>query len=82
MPDDGLEQQILDALVQIAPELDAQSLDRNASFRDQVDLDSVDFLNFVLALEARLGLRIPEIDYPKLSSLQGCTAYLRPKMAT
>ncbi|MFZ0255117.1 MAG: acyl carrier protein [Gammaproteobacteria bacterium] len=73
-----LEQQILDALREIAPELDAKSLDPSKSFRDQVELDSVDFLSFVLNLERRLGLHVPEVDYPKLSSLQGCITYFAP----
>jgi len=46
------------------------------SFRDQLDIDSVDFLNFVLALEQRLGRTIPQLDYPRLSTLDGCVAYL------
>lgn len=76
-----LEQQVLDALLEIAPELDAKSLDRTQHFRDQVELDSVDFLSFVLNLERRLGLHhVPEVDYPKLSSLQGCIGYLAPKV--
>jgi acyl carrier protein len=45
-----------------------------------VELDSVDFLNFVLDLESRLQHRIPEIDYPKLSSLAGCIHYLLPRL--
>jgi acyl carrier protein len=77
-----LEQQILDALLEIAPELDAKSLERSKSFRDQVELDSVDFLSFVLNLEQRLGLHVPEVDYPKLSSFQGCISYLAPRVAT
>ncbi len=75
-----LEQQVLDALLEIAPELDAKSLDRTKNFRDQVELDSVDFLSFVLNLERRLGLHVPEVDYPKLSSLQGCIGYLTTKV--
>ena len=76
-----LEKQILDALLEIAPELDATSLDRSKSFRDQVELDSVDFLSFVLNLERRLGLHVSEGDYPKLSSLQGCVSYLASRVA-
>lgn len=77
-----LEAQILDALREIAPELDAKSLDPSRSFRDQVELDSVDFLSFVLNLERRLGLHVPEVDYPKLSSLGGCIAYLAPRVSS
>lgn len=82
MTEEQLKEQILDALLEIAPELDARSLDPNKSFRDQVELDSVDFLNFVLNLERRFGVRVPEVDYPKLSSLQGCISYLAPRLET
>lgn len=67
---------ILEALKVVAPEADPNALDPAVSFRDQLDIDSVDFLNFVLRLEERLGRKIPEIDYPRLSTLDGCVAYL------
>lgn len=66
----------LDALRQVAPEADLSALDPARNFRDQVEIDSVDYLNFVLALEQRLGIRIPDLHYPRLSSLDGCVAYL------
>jgi acyl carrier protein len=75
-PGDELRQQVIEALLGVAPEVDAASLLPDVSFRDQFDMDSVDYLNFVLSLEERLGVRIPELDYPKLSSLKGCLAYL------
>lgn len=74
--DPALSHLILATLTAIAPEVDGVSLDPDRAFRDQIELDSVDFLNFVLALEQRLGRRIPEIHYPRLSSLQGCLDYL------
>lgn len=49
------------------------------NFRDQLDLDSMDFLNFVLALHDRLRVEIPETDYPKLYTLDGAVAYLTAK---
>jgi acyl carrier protein len=67
---------ILDCLKSVAPEADVGRLDAHRSFHDQLDIDSIDYLNFVLAIEERLGTRIAEIDYPKLSSLQGALAYL------
>lgn len=63
-------------LKDIAPEADVEALDARHSFRDQLDIDSIDYLNFILALETELGIRIPDVDYPKLSSLSGCIAYL------
>ena len=74
-----LESVVVDALTRIAPEIDPASIAPGASFRDQLDLDSMDFLNFVLALHARLGVDIPEIDYPRLSSLDRAVAYLASK---
>lgn len=67
---------VLEVIQQIVPEMQAASLDAKVSFRDQFEIDSVDYLNFVLALEKRLGIRIPEVDYPRLSSLEGSANYL------
>jgi acyl carrier protein len=71
---------IIHALTRIAPEIDPASIESGASFRDQLDLDSMDFLNFVLALHDRLGIDIPEADYPRLSTLDGAVAYLEAKI--
>lgn len=64
------------ALAEVAPEADTSSLDPRVNLRDQIELDSVDYLSFVTSLERRLGIRIPEGDYPRLSSLDGCRRYL------
>ncbi|MDJ0941914.1 MAG: phosphopantetheine-binding protein [Kiloniellales bacterium] len=66
---------VQDVLTQVAPNIDTASLDPETAFRDQVEFDSLDFLNFVIALGERSGSEIPEIDYPKLASLQGCIGY-------
>ena len=76
MNDNALSSEVLQALSEVAPEADTSALDPEINFRDQVEIDSVDFLNFVVALERRLGMKIPETDYPKLSSLGGCLRYL------
>lgn len=60
----------------IAPEADVERINPRLSFRDQLDMDSVDYLNFILAIEAETGARIPDRDYPKLSTLGSCVAYL------
>jgi acyl carrier protein len=65
---------ILEALQGVAPDIDTAGIDEHSNFRDQYEIDSVDFLNFVLALERRLA--IAEADYPSLSSLGGCLRYL------
>jgi acyl carrier protein len=80
MNPDPLQTLILDVLGDIAPEADLARIDPKVSFHDQFDIDSVDFLNIMMTLEARIGVAIPEADYPKLSSLEGCVGYLRPKL--
>jgi acyl carrier protein len=70
----------LEILGQIAPDADLDNLDPTQSFRDQFEFDSVDYLNFVLELEKQLEIKIPEIECPRLASLNGCTAYLTKKL--
>ena len=67
---------VLRILGAIAPEADLASIDPNVGFRDQLDLDSMDFLNFVIALHKQTQVEIPEKDYPQLGTLHGCVAYL------
>ena len=74
---DDVRQQIVAALVQIAPEADLSLVDGGDSLRDELDLDSMDFLRFVQVLYRRTGIEVPEIDYPQLDSLDGAEAYLR-----
>ena len=76
MTPDEIRNVIVETLTRIAPEIDPTSIRPDVPFRDQLDLDSMDFLNFVLALHDRLGIDIPEIDYPKLTTLDGAVAYL------
>ena len=71
---------VIEALTRIAPELDPALIESGTSFRDQLDLDSMDFLNFVLAVHDRLGVEIPEADYPRLSTLDGAVAYLAARL--
>ena len=60
----------------IAPEADLATIGGAEDLREAFDLDSMDFLNFVVALHERTGADIPEGDYPKLRTLDGATAYL------
>ena len=76
---DDITSAIVNALTSVAPEVDPMSIRPGVSFRDQLDLDSMDFLNFVLALHDRLGIDIPERDYPKLYTFDGALAYLASK---
>lgn len=76
MPADSLRSAVLEALLDVAPDVDASVLDAARPFREQFDFDSMDQLNFVLGLHQRLGVDVPEADYPKLASLAGCVDYL------
>lgn len=70
---------VLRALRKIAPEADPARIDPNESLRDQLDVDSMDFLNFLIALHETLGVDIPETDYPRLSTLAAILEYLAQK---
>lgn len=72
---------VLTILHTIAPEADLDHLNPDISYRDQFAFDSVDYLQFVMALEEALHLTIVESDYPQLSTLHGCVAYLTLKLA-
>jgi acyl carrier protein len=79
MTPDDVRRIVFEALTRIAPEIDAASLRQDQPLRDQLDLDSMDFLNFVVALHVRLGVDIPEVDYPRLQTLDGVVTYLAAK---
>jgi acyl carrier protein len=64
------------ALASVAPESENQPIDPDADFRDQMDIDSMDFLNFIIAVHEATGIDVPEQDYPQLASLNGCIDYL------
>lgn len=72
---------VLDVLGTVAPEAGEVEIRPEINFREQFDFDSLDFLNFAIGLHQRLGVEIPEADYPKLSSLDGCVGYLAPRLA-
>ena len=68
---------IADIISGIAPEADLAALAGDEDMREALDLDSMDFMNFVVALHERIDIDIPEKDYPKLWTLDGAIAYLR-----
>lgn len=67
---------VLRALGDVAPEADLAHIDPRLGFRDQLDLDSMDILNFVTALHEALRVDVPESDYPKMTTLDGAVEYL------
>ena len=81
MTDAEIEAVVLQALARVAPELDASTVQRDVRLRDQIDIDSIDFLNFMVELHSSLGVDVPEADYPKLATLNDCVAYLAPRVA-
>jgi acyl carrier protein len=67
---------LIAALTAVAPDVDPASIDPAADLADQLDIDSMDFLNIIVAVHEQTGIDIPERDYPKLSSLAGAVDYL------
>ncbi len=71
---------IIEIILDIDEEAETDNLDPDKPLRDQIDLDSMDFLDIVMELRKRYKLQIPEEDYPELVSLQSCVNYLEPKL--
>ena len=80
MTTDDIRATVLRVLHQVAPDVDPSTLDPAVPLQDQVDLDSVDFMNVMVGLEEALGVDVPERDYPKVASLDGCVAYLGSRL--
>lgn len=72
--------QLLQALTEIAPEVDARTIADDRALRQQVDLDSADWLNFLVAVHERLGLDIPDAQAAKLSTLDKLVAYCADRL--
>lgn len=72
---------VLAALASVAPEADFGALDPDIPVRDQVDIDSMDFLNFLVEIHRTLGVDVPETDYRELSTLNACVAYLAKRVS-
>ena len=69
---------ILNILADIAPDEDISCIDDNTKLRDQIDLDSMDFLDIVMELRKRFNIEVPEQDYEHLVSMKSCIDYLTP----
>ena len=81
MTETELRAAVLAALVGVAPEAEEIALDPAENLRDQLDIDSMDFLNFMIAVHESVGVEIPEADYGQVASLDGCVSYLSRKLA-
>jgi acyl carrier protein len=80
MTEAELKRLVLDALVSVAPEVDEASLAPDKNFREQLDIDSMDFLNYLIALHEALKIDIPESDYAQLTSINSAVSYLAEKL--
>ncbi|KAA5545354.1 acyl carrier protein [Roseiconus nitratireducens] len=75
-----IREEILDILEDISPDEDLDDLKDDVPFRDQLELDSMDFLDIVMELRKRHRVQIPEEDYGALASMNTTVEYLEPKM--
>lgn len=82
MTKDEIKATIVRLLGNIAPEADLTQLKPDANIRDELDIDSMDFLNFAIAVHEALHVEVPEADYPALATVDGCVAYLGARLPT
>jgi acyl carrier protein len=71
---------VLEIIQDIDDEADFENLKSDEALRDQLDLDSMDFLDIVMELRKRYKIQIPEADYPELATLDSCINYLMPRL--
>lgn len=76
-----IRQAVIDAVLPIAPEADFATVVPTKSLREQLDLDSFDYLNVLIALAKRLDVEVPEADYGKVETLDGLVGYLAERLA-
>lgn len=79
MTKEECKQVVIDIINDIAPDEDTSDLKSDVRLRDQLDLDSMDFLDIVMELRKQHGIEVPEADYQQLASLDSCAEYLTPK---
>lgn len=80
MKADEIRAMILEVIHEIVPDEDLSNLKGDVRIRDQIEMDSMDFLDILMELRKRYGIKVPEEDYMKLSTLNGSVAYLEPLM--
>lgn len=80
MTKEELQTTVLRLLGNITPEADLAHLNPTVNLRDQLDIDSMDFLNFVIALDQEFHVAVPETAYSQIATLQGCLAYLAQRL--
>ena len=80
MNPDAIRPQVLESLVAIAPEIEPDQIKPAKPLRNQVDLDSVDWLNFLISLHQRFGVDIPETEYARLRTIDDIVGFLAPRL--
>lgn len=82
MTSGDVKQAILDIISELVPDEDLSALDDTVRIRDQIDLDSMDFLDIIMELRKRYNIQVPESDYPQFATMNGCVNYLTPRLAS
>ncbi len=72
---------VMDIIADIALDQDLSAVDDNKPLREQLELDSMDFLDIVMELKKRHQVEVPQADFPRLATLKSCVEYLTPKFA-
>jgi acyl carrier protein len=80
MTRDDIRNAVIQALTSVAPEIDPKELQADIPLREELDLDSMDFLNFVISLHRSLGIDVPEQDYRQLTTLNRAVEYLATRL--
>ena len=80
MTQDEIKDVIIEIIQDIDEDAETDNLEADQPLRDQLDLDSMDFLDIVMELRKRYKLQIPEEDYPELATLDSCVTYLQPRL--
>ena len=81
MTNDDIKKLVTEIIADIAPDEDLSGLKPDVRLREQLQLDSMDFLDIVMELRKRHGIEVPEADYMQLATLDSCANYLEPKFA-
>lgn len=80
MDEKKIKETVLRELLKVAPEADLDQLDPSENIRESLDIDSFDYLNFLIALNDDLGIEIPESDYDRFSTLEGIISYISSRI--
>jgi len=81
MTREEIQNAVVDIIQTVAPDEDLSGLKPDVKLREQIELDSMDFLDIVMELRKRYGVHVPEAEYKELATLAGCVGYLEPKLA-